>query len=930
MYYRIFFIVFSLIIVNQATGQRFGGNSPSAKWKQLNTDSARIIFQPGMEEKAQNVMNIIHQMAKENPVSLGNELRKINIVLQNKTTIANGYVGLGPYRSEFFVTPFLNNFELGSLPWEKTLAIHEYRHVQQYNNFRNGASKLMYFLFGEEGYALATNASVPDWFFEGDAVYQETVLTNQGRGRLPGFTNDFPSIWNGGKNYSWMKLRNGSLKNYVPDHYALGYLLVNYGRKKFGDDIWEKITHDASAYKGLFYPFQQAVKKYTSLKYREFYKQAFDEQRTLVSSFNKKEDNDFLSPKSKQFTEYYFPYQINEDSLLYLKRGYNQIPTFFIRDKNGEHKLRVKDISLDNQYSYKTGKIVYAALEPDSKFGYTDYGVIKVLDIRTGVQETLTRKTKYFTPDISSDGTKIVALQINEKGNNELHVLSSITGEKIKTITAGQGMIITDPKFLNEDFLIAALRMNNGQMALGKIEISSGSVEMLTPPSFAVVGFPNVFEEKIYFTASYSGNDEIYMYDLDQKTAFKITESLLGNYFVNATTNKLTWSSFTADGHRLKTMQLEKLQLTEVNLLAMQEPDYRYAVNNKGFSNDMLNIKMPAKEFEISKYKKGYKPFNFHSWRPDYEDPIFSFSIYGQNILNTVQTELYYRYNQNEKTNSGGVNLDYAGIFPHITAGVEYIYDRNAVVNNKAILWNEFDARIGFRIPLNLSKGRTFNFFNAGTNLFNRQLYYKTQNDDLNYNYLHHFISWSQQIQRARQQYFPRLGYSVSYNHRYAITEFSGYQALLKGSLYLPGMMKNHNLVINSSFQQRDTTRQLFSNRFANSRGYNEYYFSRMWMVSGNYQFPVLFPDWGFANLVYFQRIRANLFYDFTKNYSRDKKSTRELKSIGGELFFDTKWWNQHPISFGFRLSHLLDNELTGPTVRNRFEFIVPINLIPN
>ena len=103
-----------------------------------------------------------------------------------------------------------------------------------------------------------------------------------------------------------------------------------------------------------------------------------------------------------------------------------------------------------------------------------------------------------------------------------------------------------------------------------------------------------------------------------------------------------------------------------------------------------------------------------------------------------------------------------------------------------------------------------------------------------------------------------------------------------------------------------------------------------MWMVSGNYQFPVLFPDWGFANLVYFQRIRANLFYDFTKNYSRDKKTTRELKSIGGELFFDTKWWNQHPISFGFRLSHLLDNELTGPTVRNRFEFIVPINLIPN
>ncbi len=129
-------------------------------------------------------------------------------------------------------------------------------------------------LFGEEGYALAVNASIPDWFFEGDAVYNETVLSKQGRGRLPLFMNAYPALWQAGKNYSWMKLRNGSFKDYVPDHYNLGYPLVNYGYEKYGQDFWGKVTRDASAFKGLFYPFQKAIKKHAGVDYKTFRNEA--------------------------------------------------------------------------------------------------------------------------------------------------------------------------------------------------------------------------------------------------------------------------------------------------------------------------------------------------------------------------------------------------------------------------------------------------------------------------------------------------------------------------------------------------------------------------------------------------------------------------------------------------------------------------------
>src|SRR5262245_25114915 len=127
-----------LLIANSANSQIFGGNPPSIKWKQISSDSARIIFPEGLDSTAQRVAAIVHYLAAKKPHSLGNETHKINIVLQNQSTIGNGYVGLGPYRSEFFLTPVLNNFSEGSISWPDQLGIHEYRHVQQFNNFRNG------------------------------------------------------------------------------------------------------------------------------------------------------------------------------------------------------------------------------------------------------------------------------------------------------------------------------------------------------------------------------------------------------------------------------------------------------------------------------------------------------------------------------------------------------------------------------------------------------------------------------------------------------------------------------------------------------------------------------------------------------------------------------------------------------------------------
>jgi hypothetical protein len=297
-------------------------------------------------------------------------------------------------------------------------------------------------------------------------------------------------------------------------------------------------------------------------------------------------------------------------------------------------------------------------------------------------------------------------------------------------------------------------------------------------------------------------------------------------------------------------------------------------------------------------------------------------------------TELYYQYNDNDKTSAVGFSATYAALFPYISIGAEYTFDRNIPVGNRIRHWSQLDSRIGLIIPLNYTSGQTNKSFSLSSyyvfrNEFNKG-FYKDSLGATSFSYLQHSISWTQQVQRAVQHIYPRFAYSLAASQRHGVTSVSGYQFLTNGSLYIPGLLSTHNLVLTGSFQQRDTVAQIvFSNRFAYSRGYEGRYFARMWRLSANYHLPLLYPDWGFGHILYLQRIRANAFYDFTKVYSRDKKTTADQRSVGGEIFIDTKWWNQYPLTFGFRVSKLLDQDQFDGYKGMRYEFVLPVNIIP-
>lgn len=921
----------TLLFAISLNAQQFGGIPPSIKWKQINTDTLRVIFPAGLEQQAQQVADLSISLSKQTIGSIGGRIRKINIVLQNQTTVSNGYVGLGPYRSEFQLTPDPNSFTLGSLPWVKSLAIHEYRHVQQYNNFRKGIASGFYVLFGEEGQALANALTIPDWFFEGDAVYQETYVSNQGRGRLPYFFNGYHSLWSAGKNYSYMKLRNGSLRDFVPSHYSLGYMLVAYGREKYGPDFWAKVTGDAAAWRGVFYPFQKAVKRYSGKRFTKFRQDAIGFFNTLPTT---------ASTRSGHFVaDQEYPSWIDSGSVVYLKSSYNRIPRFVVRSNDVEKMIRVRDLSTDNYFSYGNGKIVYASFKPDIRWGWRDFSELKLLDIKNGSQRTLTKKTRYFSPGISKDGNRVVAVHVDAIGNSELHLLHAMDGSLEKKLSNPDGLFYTYPKFYGDSKLVTAVRNKEGKMSLMIIDYVNNKTEYILPFTWTVIGFPSVEENAIYFTASYLGADKIFRWENGQ--LFLVPETLqntdnTGDYQINVLNDRLAWTRFTASGFRLmltnKNMSPESpIPFTQ---LAAQKSDF--GIHSITDSLNQLTSEVGFTNYKVSDYSKSFRLFNFHSRRPYINDPDYSFSFVSENILNTLQSEIFVNYNRNEQFKQLGFSALYGGWFPLLKLGTQHTFDRNARIraNGPRTYWNEWESSIGVSIPLNLTKGKTFTYLTAGTDyVYNKRYftgYYKDSFENRAFGYMNASLSFSNQIQKARQHINPRFAQTISLNYKNAITNLEGNQFLASGNIYLPGIFINHSIVLQAAWHRRDTLNNIrFSNSFPFSRGYATNNFHQMWKLGANYHFPLVYPDWGFANIVYFLRVRSNIFYDYSQiaDYNPASNLVRfDFRSYGSEIFFDTKWWNQYLVSFGIRYSRLIDRDIEGRGA-NQFEFVLPVNL---
>ena len=1000
--YLLSLLLIGCVLTQPLFAQRFGGNPGSIKWKQIDGKFTRLIFPTGIESEAQRTFSIMEKMGQEMPASLGRDFRKIPVVLQTQPVISNAYVGLAPWRSEFFLRPPQNALFLGSTGWLDNLAIHEYRHVHQFGNFRKGLAKWAYLFAGEEGQALANAAAIPDWFFEGDAVYTETKLLSQGRGRLPFFYDPFHAIWKADKRYSFQKLRSGSLKDVVPNHYLLGYMLVAYGYETYGEDFWKKVTEEAAAFKGLVYPLQRAIKKHTGIGYAEFVDRALaaykkgmpqgdqlevplrngfvQDKEVAVNESGSKEvqplsksspvpgsrvelssspETQLIPSNERTVVNHQFPVWLGEDSLLVLRKPYNQLPHWMLYVQGQATRLGVKDIGIDDYFTYKNRYILYTGYSPDARWNWREFSDIRMFHIDAQVNIRLTKGKRYFSPDLSHGGDKVVAVHISGGGGAEIHLLGTADGALLRSYVHPEGLHFSYPVFDAGDAAVyVAARKVNGENTILQLDLASGSFTPLFPFVNAPIAYLRFSNGNLLFSITQGNQNALWKHDLSSGKMHELAVAETGAYTgdLHPQSGKLVYTRPTAEGEQVFVRDARLSSSEVTGIVPINAAKDGAAFNHSVvFESEQSNIKHldsvqegvnPAavdsavdslsQTVPVSDYKSSSRLINIHSWRPFYEQPVWSFSLYGQNVLNTLQSIYNYAYNENEGSHSVGAGLAYGALYPWITAGTKYTINRTYQDSIRLINWNEWSGNIGLRLPLNFTSGKMYRQLDLSSRLHGVSLQYDPKSKPLPFDrfvgYLQNQINWSMQTQQAVQHFHPRFGITARVNSRFAIGNTSANQVLMGTQVYFPGIGRNHSFVVAAHYQRRDTVGQyIFSNNFPMARGYPALDFPRMWRMSYNYHLPLVYPDLGIGNIVYFQRIRANVFFDNMNVKSLRTGRVTNLRTVGTELFFDTKWWNQQPVTFGVRYSRLLDANifLVRPNA-NQWEFIMPINLIPN
>ena len=92
-------------------------------------------------------------------------------------------------------------------------------------------------------------------------------------------------------------------------------------------------------------------------------------------------------------------------------------------------------------------------------------------------------------------------------------------------------------------------------------------------------------------------------------------------------------------------------------------------------------------------------------------------------------------------------------------------------------------------------------------------------------------------------------------------------------------------------------------------RGYNfQYQTQQQWAFKADYALPLLAPDLSIGPLIYIRRLRANLFYDLSRNQASRKSAWTTQSSYGADFIFD---WNvlrmSYPLTTGVRLIKPID-----------------------
>nr|MCU0408842.1 hypothetical protein [Bacteroidales bacterium] len=893
-----------------------GQDPASVKWKQIRSSHFNVIFPESFEKQGIEYSRMLEKATEGLHDLYPVKKFRIPVVLHSYSTRSNGYVAWAPSRMELYPTPEQNSIPLGT---SSQLAFHEMVHVNQLLSLNSGFTRGASFLLGQQA-AGAVAVFLPLWLLEGEAVFGETAMSASGRGRAAFFQKELKALSvEKGSLYSYDKMINGSYRNYVPDHYQLGYQAAAWGRLKYGDQVWNDAFRKTGREPFTLNPVNISLRAGAGTTKKKLLMEAFDSLGTTwrkdMGGNLKKDYNPLNPPKKGQFRNYYCPVAAGSDSIIAIRTSLSAIPVFVLINpaQKTEKAIHTPGLIYPYYISYAAKKIVWVETQYDMRWENRDFSVIKILDLNTGRVRRLTSGSRYMAASISPGGDRIAAVETPAGSSGRLVLLDSGTGAVNGTADAPANSHLQRPQWSSDGKTITFVSLDADGESVLAYSLTENTWRTIRNSSREDIQSAVMRNDSLFYIGSAGGTDDVYVQTAEGRIA-GITKSRFGVGDFSLRGNTVYFSDYTSAGNNIAGTALSEAYSDSGN------KDRSYLINRFSYS-DKTSIPSPDTSVLVSRsYRKWTHLFRFHSWMPFYADldEIMSdpasvrpgLTLMSQNTLSTLISTIGYEYSAEGKHLLHS-SVSWKGWYPVFDFEVDY-GDDPLVIRSSGSAGAPSDIRRGITsintvsVPLRFSAGPFFQYLRPSYTIEYSNDYIYIPEDQA-YDYGQSITTarlyFSNYRRYAWRDINPRLAQSVDISYTYAPwdSDIYGTSLSLRSSFWFPGFLRNHSIRLRYEGERQDPSRFMYGNKVGLPRGYTDIRSRERDLISGDYVMPLLYPDLNLASFFYLTRIRGALFYDYEKAfgntyYSMTSSGTQQnvyhgyeeiFKSYGLELMGD-------------------------------------------
>ena len=950
---RRLFLLFALLCAvcgaERAAAQYYTwGSDAPMKWSTIRTPDVRMIYPDTVSAVARRTLFYIRTVQPDISYGFRHGPMRIPFVMHPENFQSNGLVMYLPKRVEFLTSPAIEGY---SMPWYKQLVAHEYRHAVQYNNLDRGVIRALSYVLGQQGSTIGL-LCMPIWAMEGDAVMSETMMSSFGRGLQPSFSMAYRAMGSVGRDRCnidrWFC---GSYRDYIPDHYELGYQICSYAYERYGENVWDKVAWYGSRNPYVLATTRVALGKFYKTNVQKLFRETFDELERYWASLPATEDSaaTLTELPEKNHTTYQWPLPLGDTAVLALKTDLDRVSRFVVIDRRtGEERRICYTGQVSTRPSLNGGRVWWTEYRRSKLFEQRVNSQLCYMDLADGIPRSVAGCRRALfpveTPDelgwveYNPDGRYTVVVQ---RGADSVRRLATpdraeVHGLAWDDLTVAWYVLVTD----------------DSGMWIGRID--SEGVHPITEGAYITLSNLRAADGKLYYGSIASGRDEAHCYDLMARREYRISTSAYGSFSPAPAGGEVLLTTYDRRGYRVTEQAADSSDSLLIPVTPSRLPVN--LVNPPRKRWDVVNLDTvrfttsdsvaQCGDFRTKRYRKVPNLVNVHSWMPVAFNPFAAvdehvidlnvgFTLMSQNLLSNTEAYASYGWNRHE---GSLVNLGvrYFGL------GVRFDLDASYGGNQLFYSLSAYDPETGN--PVYQKRPAPDKYYSVGLSatlpLYFQQGYHTRQlSVSTGWNYsngmvanldkiewgvnggisniqrigfregLHKLsfgVGFSDQVRMSHRDIAPRWGYTLSTNYTFnpANSHFSDLISFY-GQAYLPGFVLHNSLKVAATYQT-----SLGGYKFPSGYAPLSYRSTRLiprgftsadivsnnyTAVSADYQLPVWCPEGGIGSVIYIKRIRLNAGGDYAqfRDIGRGGMAWRRIWSAGGDIVVDFNAFRQ-------------------------------------